>query len=136
MASVVAGGLFNAIAFAEAGYVIHKLDKSGYEAEMKRHDMAMERLSAEKKWYERTVEKKNRIALLRQKLQDADKNLDDVNDALHNLRVALENLEDHEAREPKLQDYYEPSDEMKRYMDIVTGVIGSVSGFLITKFLI
>ena len=131
----MAGGLFNAIAFAEAGYVFHKLDKNGYEKEMKRHDMAMETLSAEKKWYEMTVEK-NRIALLRQKLQDANKDLDDANDALHNLRVALEDLQDHEAREPKLQDYYEPSDEMKRYMDIVTGVIGSVSGFLITKFLI
>ena len=131
----MAGGLFNAIAFEEAGYVFHKLDKNGYEKEMKRHDMAMETLSAEKKWYEMTVEK-NRIALLRQKLQDANKDLDDANDALHNLRVALEDLQDHEAREPKLQDYYEPSDEMKRYMDIVTGVIESVSGFLITKFLI
>ena len=34
MASVVAGGLFNAIAFAGAGYVFHNLDKSGYEAEV------------------------------------------------------------------------------------------------------
>ena len=130
MAGVVAGGLFNAIAFAGAGYVFHKLDKNSYEKEMERHDRAMEKLSVEKeKWYERTVEKKNKIALLRQRLQDANKDLDDANDALHNLRVALEDLQDHEARKPKLEDYYEPSDEMKRYMDIVTGVIGSVSGF-------
>ena len=62
MASVVAGGLFNAIAFAGAGYVFHKLDKSGYEKEMKRHDEAMKKLSEEKeKWYERTVEKKNKM---------------------------------------------------------------------------
>ena len=109
MAGVVAGGLFR----------------------------AMEKLSAEKeKWYENTVEKKNKIAVLRQKLSDANKDLDDANDALHNLRTALEDLDDHEAREPELQDYYEPSDEMKGYMNIFTGVIGSVSGFLITKFLI
>ena len=128
MEGVVAGGLFNAIAFAGAGYVFHKLDKNGYEKEMERHDRAMEKLSAEKeKWYEKTVEKKNKIVLLRQRLQDANKDLDNVNDALHNLRTALENLEDHEAREPKLQDYYEPSDEMKRYIDIVTGVIVSPS---------
>ena len=77
MASVVAGGLFNAIAFAGAGYVFHKLDKDGYEKELKRHDEAMEKLSREKeKWYERTVEKKNKIALLRQRLLDADKDLD------------------------------------------------------------
>ena len=62
MASVVAGGLFNATAFAGAGYVFHKLDKNGYEKEMKRHE-AMEKLSKKKeKWYEKTVEKKNKIA--------------------------------------------------------------------------
>ena len=133
----MAGGLFNAIAFAGAGYVFHKLDKNGYEKEMERHDKAMEKLSKEKeKWYESDVEKKNKIALLRQKLQDVNKDLDDANDALHNLRVAMEDLQDHETREPKLQDYYEPSDEMKMYMNIVTGVIGSVVGFLITKFFI
>ena len=135
MASVVAGGLFNAIAFAGAGYVFHKLDKNGYEKEMKRHDEAMERLSEEKeKWYEKTVEKKNKIALLRQKLLDADKDLDRGNEALHNLRTAMEELE--EDKEPTINDYYEPSDEMKMYMNVVTGVIGSVSGFLVTKLLL
>ena len=48
MASVVAGGLFTAIAFAGAGYVFHKLDKSGYEAEMERHNKTMEEFNKEK----------------------------------------------------------------------------------------
>ena len=48
MVSVVAGGLFNAIAFAGAGYVFHKLDKNGYEAEMERHVKAMEEFNKEK----------------------------------------------------------------------------------------
>ena len=136
MAGVVAGGLFNAIAFAGAAYVFHKLDKNGYEKEMKRHDEVIEKLSMEKeKWYEKTVVKKNKIALLRQKLSDANKDLDDTNEALHNLRLALEDLNDQAKREPKLNDYYEPSDEMKMYMNVVTGVVGSVSGFLITKML-
>ena len=136
MAGVVAGGLFNAIAFAGAGYVFDKLDKNGYEKEMKRHDEAMEKLSMEKeKWYEKTVEKKNKIALLRQKLSDANKDLDDTNEALHNLRLALEDLNNQAKREPKLNDYYELSDEMKMYMNVVTGMVGSVSGFLITKML-
>ena len=118
MASVVAGGLFNAIAFAGAGYVFHKLDKNGYE-EMERHNKAMEEFNKEKeKWYERTVEKKNKIALLRQKLSDANKDLDEVNEALHNLRTATERLE--EDKEPTLDEYYEPSDEMKEYINIVT----------------
>ena len=135
MASVVAGGLFNVVAFAGAGYLFHKLDRSGYEKEMKRHNEAMEKLTEEKeKWYERTVEKKNKIALLRQKLSDANKDLDDTNVALHNLRTATEELD--EDREPTLNDYYEPSDEMKTYMSIVTGVIGSVSGYLVTRLLL
>ena len=94
----------------------------------------MERFNEEKeKWYERTVEKKNKIALLRQKLSDANKDLDEVSEALHNLRTATEELE--EDKEPTLSEYYEPSDEMKEYMNIVTGVIGSVSGYLLTKIL-
>ena len=47
MASIVgvaAGGLFNAVAFAGAGYVFHKLDKKGYEDAMKRHNLAVEQL--------------------------------------------------------------------------------------------
>ena len=101
---------------------------------MKRHNEAMEKLSEEKeKWYERTVEKKNKIALLRQKLSDVNKDLDEVIEALHNLRTATVELE--EDKKPTLDDYYEPSDEMKEYMNVVTGVIGSVSGYLLTKIL-
>ena len=84
MASVVAGGLFNAVAFAGAGYVFHKLDKKGYEAEMVRHNLAVETLQKKKEeWYEKTVEKKNKVALLRQQLEDANKDLDATNEALH-----------------------------------------------------
>ena len=136
MAGVVAGGLFNAIAFAGAGYVFHKLDKNGYEKEVKRHDEAMEILAREKeKWYEKTVEKKNKIALLRQEIQDANIDFKDANEALRKLKLATEDLEDHEEIEQKLGHYYEPSDEMKMYMTVVTGVVGSVSGFLATKLL-
>ena len=102
---------------------------------MKRHNEAMEKLSEEKeKWYEKTVEKKNKIALLRQKLLDANKDLDRGNEALHNLRTAMEELKEY--KEPTINDYYKPSDEMKMYMNVVTGVVGSVSGFLVTKLLL
>ena len=137
MAGVVAGGLFNAIAFAGAGYVFHKLDRNGYEKEMKRHDEAMEIFAKEKEeWYEKTVEKKNRVALLRQEVEDANKDFRDTNEALRKLKLATEDLDDHEDIEPKVEDYYEPSDEMKMYMSVVTGVVGSVSGFLVMKLLL
>jgi hypothetical protein len=47
MAGAVAGGLFNAFAFAGAGYLFKMFDKNGYAEEAKRHNMAMEALTAE-----------------------------------------------------------------------------------------
>ena len=76
-------------------------------------------------------EKQDSVAT--QKLSDANKDLDEVIEALHNLRTATVELE--EDKKPTLDDYYEPSDEMKEYMNVVTGVIGSVSGYLLTKIL-
>ena len=134
MASVVAGGLFNAIAFAGAGYVFHKLDKKGYEDEMKRHNSAVEQLqAAREEWYEKAVEKKNKVALLRQRLNDANKDLDNTNEALHNLRTAMD---ENVGPEPTLNDYYEPSNDMKMYTNVVVGVAGLVAGVLASKMLL
>ncbi|CAB3978760.1 Hypothetical predicted protein [Paramuricea clavata] len=59
MTSVVVGGLFNAVAFAGAGFLSSKLNHGGYEDEMKRHNRALEKLAkAKEKWYESQVEKK------------------------------------------------------------------------------
>ena len=132
MASIVAGGLFNAVAFAGAGYIFHKLDKKGYEDEMKRHNLAMEQLkAAQDEWYKKFVEKKNKVALLHQQLVDANKDLDATNEALHKLRTMDEDI----GQEPTINDYYEPSDEMKTYTNVVVGVTGSIAGALVTKLL-
>ncbi|CAB4008748.1 Hypothetical predicted protein [Paramuricea clavata] len=91
MVSVVVGELFNADAFARAGFLFSKLNRGGYEEEMKRHNKAMEKLSrAKEKWYERQVEKKNRIAILRQELADAKTDMEATNRALDSLRQAQE----------------------------------------------
>ena len=101
---------------------------------MKRHNEAMEELSkARDEWYEKTVEKKNKIALLGQRLIDANKDLDATNEALHNLRTAMD---EDEGPEPTLDEYYQPSDEMKMYTNVVTGVAGSVAGVLVSKMLL
>ena len=56
---------------------------------MRRHNEAMEKLSkAKEKWYEKRWKKNNKIALLRQRLNDANKDLDATKEALHNLRTA------------------------------------------------
>ena len=71
---------------------------------------------------------KQGIALLRQKLSDANKDLDEVNDALHNLRMAEEDLQ--ETQEPKFSDYYKPSEEMKMNMETFTGALGIGIGYM------
>ena len=66
MASTAAAGVFNVFAFAGAGFLFKFLDKNGYEDEMKRHNLAMEKLkAAQDKWYENEVAKKNEMQLLR-----------------------------------------------------------------------
>jgi hypothetical protein len=56
MASVIAGGLFNAISFAGAGYLFSKLNKKDYEKEIRRHNLALESLArAKEKWYENEI---------------------------------------------------------------------------------
>ena len=116
-----------------AGYVFKSLDKNGYEAEIVRHNLAVETLQKEKEeWYEKTVEKKNKVALLRQQLVDANKDLDATNEALHKLQTAID---EDIGPEPTITDYYEPSDEMTRYTNVVVGITGSVAGVLVTKML-
>ena len=74
MTSIVAGGIFNAVAFAGAGFLFSKLNKEGYKDEMRRHNEAMEKLTkAKEAWYERNVARKDRMAQLRLELDDANK---------------------------------------------------------------
>lgn len=93
MTGVVASGLFIALPFAGAGFLFKSLDKNGYEEEMKRHNLATEKLAAAKeKWYENQVEKKNKMELLRQQLSDANADINKTNNALDNLKkITYEN---------------------------------------------
>jgi hypothetical protein len=66
MAGAVAGGLFNAFAFAGAGYLFKMFDKNGYAEEAKRHNMTMEALAVEReKYLEEVTDRRNKIVQLR-----------------------------------------------------------------------
>ena len=134
MTSVVVGGLFNAVAFAGAGFLFRKLNHNGYEGEMERHNKAVEKLNeAKEKWYERQAEKKNKITLYRQELIDAESDMKKTNSALDNLRMAQEELT--LDKEPTIHDYYKPSSEMEEYQQITIGIMGLGAGFIITRLL-
>lgn len=65
LALALAGGaqsLFAVIAFSGAGILFRRLDKNGYEKEIKRHNLAVEELArAKEKWYENKVKRNDDI---------------------------------------------------------------------------
>ena len=137
MAGMVVGGLFNAFAFAGAGFLFSKFNHSGYKDEIKRHNLALEHLSeAKQKWYEKEVARKNEIEAKRRQLADANADINITNKALASLSKALEyqinklELEASEASEPNLNDYYKPSKEMEEYQALAMTIVGLGSGFV------
>ena len=102
MTSIVAGGSFNAVAFAGAGFLFSKLNKEGYKDEMRRHNEAMEKLTkAKEAWYERNVARKDRMAQLRLELDNANKDFAETNRALKTLEQATK-----VDREPTIHNFY------------------------------
>ena len=133
MASMVVGGLFNAVAFAGAGFLFSKLNHSGYQNEIKRHNLALEKLSAAKqKWYEKETARKNNIELKRHQLIEANADIKTTNKALAQLSAALATAERkaNEVSEPTLNDFYTPSKEMKEYQALTMSVTGLSVGLL------
>ena len=133
MASMVVGGLFNAVAFAGAGFLFSKLNHSGYQNEIKRHNLALEKLSAAKqKWYEKETARKNDIELKRHQLIEANADIKTTNKALAQLSAALATAkrEANKVSEPTLNDFYTPSKEMKEYQALTMAITGLSTGLL------
>ena len=85
MATVV-GGLFNAVAFAGAGFLFSKLNHTGYEKEIIRHNEAMEKLTRDKEiWMEKQMERKTKLEELRQQLSDVNADINRTNKSFKNL---------------------------------------------------
>ena len=81
-------------AFAGAGFLFSKLNHSGYQNEIKRHNLALEKLSAAKqKWYEKETARKNNIELKRHQLIEANADIKTTNKALAALSAALATAE-------------------------------------------
>jgi hypothetical protein len=91
---------------------------------VKRHNQALEKLAkAKEKFYESEVKRRNDEARRRAEILDANKDIEETNRALEDLRNF------------KLEDYYQPSDEMKTYAMMTTGLIGIGSAYGLTRIL-
>ncbi len=132
MTSVVAGGIFNAFAFAGAGYLFQKFNKDGYSEETKRHNLAMEKLNkAQQEWNQKDIERQEKIANLRQERSDAKADFGEINKSLKDYKKVTTLVFGGKkfTREPHIWDFYDPSDEMKEYMTLAIGTMGLVGGW-------
>ena len=119
---------FAVISFAGAGYLFKMIDKNVYEEEIKRHNKAIEELvKAKENFYEDEVRRHDRIQQLRQQLSDANNDINVTNKNLNELRQ----IQSIEYNRPKLEDYYNPSDEMKEYQYVTIGVLRAFGGYII-----
>ena len=141
MASILGSLLqttFAAISFAGAEYLFKVLDKNGYEAEIKRHNKALEDLAkAKETFYQNEVKQRDKIMQLRQQLADANNDIGETNRAFAQLRL-IQSIQYNGKtfnREPNLNDFYKPNDEIKEYQYITIGVVGVGSGYLMSKLL-
>jgi hypothetical protein len=135
MTSVVVGGLFNAVAFARAGFLFSKLNGQGYKEEVKRHNQALEKLAkAKEKFYESAVKRRDDEARRRAEILDANKDIEETNRALEDLRNFTRLMDDSASqRRPKLEDYYQQSDEMKTYAMMTMGILEVGSAYGLTQ---
>ena len=141
MASIVRSLLqttFAAVSFAGAGYLFKAFDKSGYEAEVKRHNKALEELAkAKEAFYQNEVKEHDRIQQFKQQLAGANNDIEDRNRALAQLRQAqlIQYNGQIFDRESQLNDFYHPSDKMKEYQYITIGVVGVGTGYLVSRYI-
>jgi predicted RNase H-like nuclease (RuvC/YqgF family) len=129
MAGAVAGGLFNAFAFAGAGYLFKMFDKNGYAEEAKRHNMAMEAITVEReKYLEEVTNRRNKLAKLRAELAEANSDIKPTNQSLELLRRINELTHKTLPKRPQLSNHYKPSHEMEEYMALFGLLAGGAIG--------
>ena len=86
---MVAGGLFNTVAFAGAGYLFQKFNKDGYGEEVRRHNLALEKLEkARQEWNQKDIERQEKMVALRQEKKEADADFEKINKSLRNYEKA------------------------------------------------
>ncbi len=128
---MVAGGLFNAVAFAGAGYLFQKFNKDGYGEEVRRHNLALEKLErARQEWNQKDIERQEKMAALRREKENANADFKDINKALRDYKKVTLIFDGKKfTRQPHIWDFYKPSDEMKEYMTLSIGATGLVGGW-------
>ena len=90
------------------------------------------------KWYEEQVKRKEEIEQLRQQLSDASADINRTNMALKTLaeinncvKSLQQEYSEAAGNEPKLDNYYKESHEMKEYKILSFSIIGIGTGYVV-----
>ena len=136
---MLGGAIVNALAFMGSNFLFSNLKQGKIDAERKRHDLAEEQLSAAKDQWQRQRTKhldflNDRIRkqnAAKQTFYSVDRALQYYNEMTGENRELPLNLQ----HEPKLEDFYEPSDEQieKELVFIAGGTL--VAGYLTYKYI-
>jgi uncharacterized coiled-coil DUF342 family protein len=104
-------------------------DKNGYAEEAKRHNMAMEALTAEReKYLEEVTDRRNKIVQLREELSEVNSDIKSTNQSLELVRRINELTRKALPRKPQLSKHYKPSHKMEEYMALFGLLAGGAIG--------
>ncbi|CAB3994804.1 Hypothetical predicted protein [Paramuricea clavata] len=119
------------------GFLFSHLNRNGYKEEVKRHNRALEELAeAKEKFYESEVKRRNQELRRRQEILDANHDIEETNKALDELRNYNRRMDlSAPDRKPKLSDYYQPSNDMQKYMYVTVSAVDLGSGYVLTRIL-
>ena len=128
---MIGGAIVNGVAFTGSSYLFHALDKPNSDKERKRHDLAIEQLSRDTElWNE---ERKRKLDFINQELMKrniAARDLKNMDDAMNLYNIFIKDNKITIPPKPTLSQYYQPSEEQRKYeylwIILGTGVIGFV----------
>ena len=132
---MIGGAVINGLAFTGSGYLFKMFDKNGYEAEMKRHNLAQEKLQKENsKWEEHRKQTIDFVNLQLKKEHDANIDFNNTDNALMLYNELNPTNKVEIRKKPQLSDFYTPSSEMMNYeyLWIIGGLIAT--GFVVYYF--
>lgn len=133
IAMMIGGAVVNALAFTGGNYLFSHLGK-GSDEERKRHDKAMEQLSAaQAEWSKRRIQRLDFINEQLKKERHAVQTFDDVDQAMKEYYYITGKELNELPPKPTLSDFYTPSEDQKD-REIAFIVLGmTATGFIAWK---
>ena len=127
MAQLIGSAVVQSLAFAGGNWLFKQFDPDNHAKEQKRHDLALEKYTRERNtFFEEETRRKDKMAKLAQEKEAAKDDFTRTNRLFEQL--AQLQKEQKNAVEPSFDDYYEESDEFKKYQMVATALISLASG--------